>query len=111
MRFRIFADFDPERDLLPDEKLWEIDAWMLRRTGELVRDCRAWYESFDFHRVFHAIHDFAVVDLSAFYFDVLKDRSVHVCAAKRRTALGADGALSHRERAAAADRADFDVHI
>ena len=68
------ADFDAERDLLPDEKLWEMDAWMLRRTGELVRECRAWYESFDFHRVFHAIHDFAVVDLSAFYFDVLKDR-------------------------------------
>jgi isoleucyl-tRNA synthetase len=68
------ADFDPERDLLPDEELWEMDAWMLRRTGELVRECRAWYESFDFHRVFHAIHDFAVVDLSAFYFDVLKDR-------------------------------------
>jgi isoleucyl-tRNA synthetase len=68
------ADFDAERDLLPDDKLWEIDAWMLRRTGELARECRAWYESFDFHRVFHAIHDFAVVDLSAFYFDVLKDR-------------------------------------
>jgi isoleucyl-tRNA synthetase len=67
-------EFEPERDLLPDEKLWEIDAWMLRRTGELVRECRAWYESFDFHRVYHAIHDFAVVDLSAFYFDVLKDR-------------------------------------
>jgi isoleucyl-tRNA synthetase len=68
------ADFDAERDLLPDDKLWEIDAWMLRRTGELAHECRAWYESFDFHRVFHAIHDFAVVDLSAFYFDVLKDR-------------------------------------
>ena len=67
-------DFDPARDQLADEKLWEIDAWMVRRTGELVRECRAWYESFDFHRVFHAIHDFAVVDLSAFYFDVLKDR-------------------------------------
>jgi len=46
----------------------------VRRTGELVRECLAWYESFDFHRVFHAIHDFAVVDLSSFYFDVLKDR-------------------------------------
>src|SRR4029077_2960062 len=33
-----------------------------------------WYEGFEFHRVFHALHDFAVVDLSAFYFDVLKDR-------------------------------------
>jgi isoleucyl-tRNA synthetase len=68
------ADFDPERDALRDSELWEMDAWMLRRTGELVRRGRAWYESFDFHRVFHTAHDFAVVDLSAFYFDLLKDR-------------------------------------
>jgi len=39
-----------------------------------VKQCRKWYEGFEFHRVFHALHDFAVVDLSAFYFDVLKDR-------------------------------------
>jgi len=68
------ADFDPAHDALSDAELWEMDAWMLRRTGELVRRARQWYESFDFHRVFHAVHDFAVVDLSAFYFDVLKDR-------------------------------------
>jgi isoleucyl-tRNA synthetase len=52
----------------------EMDRWMLSRTGELVKQCRKWYEGFEFHRVFHALHDFAVVDLSAFYFDVLKDR-------------------------------------
>jgi isoleucyl-tRNA synthetase len=68
------ADFDPSRDALPDSELWEMDAWMLRRTGDLVRRSLEWYESFDFHRVFHAAHDFAVVDLSSFYFDVLKDR-------------------------------------
>ncbi len=67
-------DFDPARDALRDSELWEMDAWMLRRTGDLVAECRKWFESFDFHRVFHAVHDFAVVDLSAFYFDVLKDR-------------------------------------
>jgi len=52
----------------------EMDRWMLSRTAELATDCRKWYEAFEFHRVFHALHDFAVVDLSAFYFDVLKDR-------------------------------------
>lgn len=51
-----------------------MDAWMLRRTGALVRECLAWYENFEFHRVYHAIHDFCTVDLSSFYFDVLKDR-------------------------------------
>ncbi|MGH9687024.1 MAG: isoleucine--tRNA ligase [Candidatus Acidiferrales bacterium] len=67
-------DFDPARDAVADADLWEIDAWMLRRTGALVRQCREWYANFEFHRVYHALHDFCVVDLSAFYFDVLKDR-------------------------------------
>ena len=67
-------DFDPARDAVPYEQMEEIDRWMLSRTAELVRKCREWYEAFEFHRVFHAIHDFCVVDLSAFYFDVLKDR-------------------------------------
>ena len=47
---------------------------MLRRTGALVRQCREWYDNFEFHRVYHALHDFCTVELSAFYFDVLKDR-------------------------------------
>ena len=67
-------DFDPAKDSLKDSDLWEMDAWMLRRTGNLIRECRAWYDEFEFHRVYHAIHDFCVVDLSSFYFDVLKDR-------------------------------------
>jgi isoleucyl-tRNA synthetase len=67
-------DFDPVRDAIGEADLWEIDAWMLRRTGALVRECLAWYDNFEFHRVYHALHDYCTVDLSAFYFDVLKDR-------------------------------------
>jgi isoleucyl-tRNA synthetase len=67
-------DFDPARDSVADGDLWEIDAWMLRRTGALAKQCREWYDNFEFHRVYHALHDFCTVDLSAFYFDVLKDR-------------------------------------
>ncbi|MGH9703291.1 MAG: class I tRNA ligase family protein, partial [Candidatus Acidiferrales bacterium] len=66
--------FEPQRDAVRDAELWEMDAWMMHRTGELVRQCREGYDKFEFHRVFHAVHDFCVVDLSAFYFDVLKDR-------------------------------------
>jgi isoleucyl-tRNA synthetase len=67
-------DFDPNSHILGDSDLWEIDAWMLRRTGALVAECREWFANFEFHRVYHALHDFCTVDLSAFYFDVLKDR-------------------------------------
>jgi len=68
------SDFDPATDALPADKLLEIDQWMLVRTEQLVRDCRRWYEELAFHRVYHAIYDFATTDLSALYFDVLKDR-------------------------------------
>jgi isoleucyl-tRNA synthetase len=67
-------DFDPARDSVAAADLWEMDAWMLRRTGALARECREWYDNFEFHRVYHALHDFCTVDLSSFYFDVLKDR-------------------------------------
>jgi isoleucyl-tRNA synthetase len=67
-------DFEPGRDIVHDADMWEMDAWMLRRTGALVRQCNEWYREFEFHRVYHAIQDFCTVDLSAFYFDVLKDR-------------------------------------
>ncbi len=66
--------FDPAQHAVPDGELLELDRYMLQRAAELVEKCRGWYEEFEFHRVFHAIHDFCVVDLSAFYFDVLKDR-------------------------------------
>ncbi len=68
------ADFDPRRDSLAEAELWEMDRWMLARTARLVQECRQRYEGFEFHRVFHALHDFCTVELSAFYFDVLKDR-------------------------------------
>jgi isoleucyl-tRNA synthetase len=67
-------DFDPAHDSVADADMWEMDAWMLRRTGALARECREWYDNFEFHRVYHALHDFCTVDLSSFYFDVLKDR-------------------------------------
>ena len=67
-------DFDPSRDAVPSEEMLELDRWMLDRTAELAANCRAWYEAFEFHRVYHALHDFAAVELSAFYFDILKDR-------------------------------------
>jgi isoleucyl-tRNA synthetase len=66
--------FDPERDAVPAAELFEIDRWILARTAELARHSVRLYEELAFHRVYRAIYDFAAVDLSAVYFDVLKDR-------------------------------------
>jgi isoleucyl-tRNA synthetase len=68
------ADFDPVVDAVPLTEMLEIDRWILARASELVRSCRAWYDEHAFHKVYRAIYDFATTDLSAVYFDVLKDR-------------------------------------
>ena len=91
-------DFDPVRDVVHDVDMWEMDAWMLRRTGALIRQCLEWYASFEFHRVYHALHDFCVVDLSAFYFDVLKDR-LYTFAPNNRGRRSAQTAVYHIARA------------
>jgi isoleucyl-tRNA synthetase len=67
-------DFDPQRDALPFEKLEEIDQYMLRETCALAADVTRWYEEFAFHKIYQRINHFSVVELSAFYFDILKDR-------------------------------------
>ena len=67
-------DFDPEKDLVAGDELEEIDAWALLRTAELLERVEDAYGEYAFHKVYRALYDFATVDLSAFYFDILKDR-------------------------------------
>jgi isoleucyl-tRNA synthetase len=67
-------DFDPAANVLPFEQLNPLDQYMLRVTWAVVRDVRKWYDEFAFHKIYHRINHFCVVDLSAFYFDVIKDR-------------------------------------
>ena len=66
--------FDPVRDRVPEAELLPLDRYMLARTRELTENILGWYERFEFHRVYHAVNEFAIVDLSSFYLDVLKDR-------------------------------------
>jgi isoleucyl-tRNA synthetase len=67
-------DFDPQANAVPFEKLDALDQYMLRQTWALVRDVRKWYDEFAFHKIYHRVNHFCVVELSAFYFDVIKDR-------------------------------------
>ena len=66
--------FSPERDRVAEAELLPLDRYMLARTRELTEKILGWYEGFEFHRVYQAVNEFAIVDLSAFYLDVLKDR-------------------------------------
>jgi isoleucyl-tRNA synthetase len=66
--------FDPMKDAVPFDQLQPIDQYMLRQAVEVAADVQRWYEEFAFHRIYHRINNFCGVELSAFYFDVLKDR-------------------------------------
>jgi isoleucyl-tRNA synthetase len=85
-------DFDPQADPLPAAGLEEIDQWILRRAAALVARCRQWYDELAFHRVYQAIYNFATTDLSAIYFDILKDR-LYTHAPRSRSRRGAQTAL------------------
>ncbi len=67
-------DFDPAADSVPDGDLLEIDRWALSRLEGLVNRVERSYEEYEFHVLYHAVHNFCSVDMSAFYLDVLKDR-------------------------------------
>jgi isoleucyl-tRNA synthetase len=67
-------DFDPQKHAVGFDEMEALDQHMLRQTWRLAKEVRGWYEEFAFHKIYHRVNHFCVVDLSAFYFDVLKDR-------------------------------------
>ncbi len=67
-------DFDPQKNAVPFDEMDILDQYMLRQTVAMSADVIRWYDEFAFHKIYHRINDFCVVELSAFYFDVLKDR-------------------------------------
>ncbi len=67
-------DFNPEKDTLNYDQLLWIDKWALRKLDQTLQQAHVHYENMDFYKVFHLINRFFTVDLSARYFDFLKDR-------------------------------------
>ncbi|WPD19887.1 isoleucine--tRNA ligase [Thermaerobacter composti] len=68
------GDFDPGRDAVAYGELPELDRWALARLAQVTERVRRAYDEYQYQLVYHAIHNFCVTDLSAFYLDVLKDR-------------------------------------
>jgi isoleucyl-tRNA synthetase len=85
-------DFDPSKDSVPYGEMEELDRFALHQLQELIEKVRRAYDRFEFHRVTHAVHNYCVVDLSAFYLDVLKDR-LYTSAAKSAERRSAQTAL------------------
>ena len=67
-------DFNPAEQAVEFSKLEPLDRYALVLTADLTKELRQWYEEFAFHKIYQRLNQFCVVDLSAFYFDVIKDR-------------------------------------
>jgi len=80
--------FDPDRDRVAYEQLSELDRYVLAKMAKVVQRVRKAYDEYQFHTVFHVVHNFCTIDLSAFYLDICKDRLYVEAPAsvKRRTA-------------------------
>jgi isoleucyl-tRNA synthetase len=86
------GDFDAEKDAVPFDQMEALDQYMLRQTCSFAADVRKWYDEFAFHRIYQRVNNFCIVDLSAFYFDVLKDR-LYTSAAKSHARRSAQTAI------------------
>ena len=87
-------DFDPVKDAVRFEEMEELDQYMLRQTCAFAADVRNGYDEFAFHKIYHRVNQFCIVDLSAFYFDVLKDR-LYISAPKSKGRRSAQTAIWH----------------
>lgn len=68
------SGFDPAKDRVTYEQLGELDRYMLVKNQRVIEKVRKAYDAYQFHTVYHAIHNFCTLDLSAFYLDISKDR-------------------------------------
>ena len=66
-------NFNPNTDKVAYKDLTELDRWALHRLEEVRQKVTNAYENYEFHILYHTIHNFCTVDLSSFYLDVLKD--------------------------------------
>ncbi|MDQ7032429.1 MAG: isoleucine--tRNA ligase [Desulfonauticus sp.] len=85
-------DFQPQKDLMSFEEMLPLDRYGLFLTLQADLKMQRAYANFEFHKVFHVLHNLCVTELSAFYLDVLKDR-LYVSASKSKERLSAQTAL------------------
>lgn len=67
-------DFDPSVDYVKYEDLKNIDKFALHKLNKLIADVTEAFENYEFYKYFQCLQNFAAVDLSSFYLDIVKDR-------------------------------------
>ena len=86
--------FDPLRELLPAGELVAIDRWAIERARALQAEVIEAYRDYEYHLIYQKVHNFCVVDLGAFWLDILKDR-LYTTPAGGRPRRSAQTAMYH----------------
>jgi len=86
--------FDPRQDLLPAGELVAIDRWAIERARTLQAEITEAYRDYEYHLIYQKVHNFCVVDLGAFWLDILKDR-LYTTPAGGRPRRSAQTAMYH----------------
>ena len=66
-------DFDPAQHAIEVDKLHPLDYWAIQETNREVLTVLQDYDRFHFLQIYQHIYHFSVLQLSGYYFDVLKD--------------------------------------
>jgi isoleucyl-tRNA synthetase len=88
------AGFEPDRDALPVSELVDLDRWALARAASLQQDLVEAYRRYEFHQIYQKVHNFCVVELGAFWLDILKDR-LYTTPARSAARRSAQTAMYH----------------
>lgn len=68
-------DFNPDTDMVAFSELLPIDKWIVSRFNALTDRVRKAYNTYEFHLIYHDMHNFCAIDLSKLYIDITKDRT------------------------------------
>ena len=68
------AGFEPTKDLVESADLLPLDRWIVSKTKDLQAELMEAYDTYQFHHVYHKVHNFCSGELGGFYLDVIKDR-------------------------------------
>ncbi len=67
-------DFDPAKDYVEYNELKNIDKFALHKLNQLIMQVTEAFNNYEFYKYFQQLQNFAAVDLSSFYLDIVKDR-------------------------------------
>lgn len=67
-------DFNPATDYVQYDELKNIDKFALHKLNKLIAEVTEAFENYEFYKYFQCLQNFAAVDLSSFYLDIVKDR-------------------------------------